>query len=72
MLATLRCVKAELSATTTPEPETPAPEADEKLATKPCPIHPYDLMYRRPSKHGGHFYSHRLEDETWCNGRAKA
>lgn len=75
-VATLRVVKAASQPQSPAEAEqqaddVPEPDAEEKPASKPCPVHPYDLMYRRPSKHGGHFYSHRLDDGSWCNGKAK-
>ena len=49
----------------------PEPDADDKPASKPCPLHPHSLAYRRESKHGGHFYSHRLPEGSWCNGKAR-
>lgn len=36
---------------------------------KRCPIHLTDVMTRKNGKEGGYFYSHKLVDNTWCNGR---
>lgn len=40
---------------------------DKEKDTKTCPIHS-ETMYAREGKYGK-FYSHKLQDDTWCNGK---
>lgn len=41
--------------------------SSESTDTKECPIHG-ETMYAKDGKYGK-FYSHKLEDDSWCNGK---
>ena len=41
-------------------------EPDELPKEKPCPIH--NVMMKLRTGQGGHWYSHKLADGTWCKG----
>ena len=48
-------------------PQDVAPGEDP--AEKACPIH--DVMMKRRTNAGGSWYSHKLADDSWCNGGEK-
>ena len=55
-------------------PDATAAKADEDHPEyKECPVHPGVMMRRRGGEDGkGFWYSHRLPDGKWCNGKEKA
>jgi len=55
-------------------PDATAAKADEDHPEyKECPVHPGVMMRRRGGEDGkGFWYSHRLSDGKWCNGKEKA
>jgi len=48
-----------------------APDVDpnEDPSEKPCPVH--NVMMKKRSGPSGTWYSHKLADGTWCNGKEK-
>jgi hypothetical protein len=68
MKATSRyAYKAPKAETTKPEPlpgEEPASQAHDESW---CPIHKTEMKYRE--KDGEGWYSHKLKDDSWCNGK---
>ena len=50
------------------EDTVPQNRSGEVTDTKECPIHKGATMYAKDGQYGK-FYSHKLEDGSWCNGK---
>jgi len=44
-------------------------EPGEDPPEKACPVH--NVMMKRRTNEGGSWYSHKLADDSWCNGGEK-
>jgi len=59
-------------------PERPIPKGTNtgkgKPKSKPCPVHPGQMLKLWSNENGGQWYSHLVEDEGepyWCSGKPK-
>jgi len=47
------------------------PNGSPKPESKPCPLHPGQVLKLWRNENGGQWYSHRLPDGSWCSGERK-
>jgi len=52
---------------TTSKPKIDKPSVEEPIPENWCPIHQVEMT--KYSKEGRSWYSHRLDDGTWCKGK---